>query len=141
VDITERKRTEEQQALLVRELHHRVKNTLATVQAIMGSTARSARTIEDFKNALIGRIGSLAKTYVLLTDEGNTTTFADILHSELDAFDDGSGDRIRFSGPRIDVPSRLAMSRSAWRSTNSPPMPRSTARFRSSAAKWTSPGL
>ena len=95
VDISERKRTEEQQALLVRELHHRVKNTLATVQAIMGSTARSATSIEDFKNALIGRIGSLAKTHVLLTDEGHTTTFADILHSELDAFDDGSGERIR----------------------------------------------
>ena len=66
VDITERKRAEEQQALLVRELHHRVKNTLATVQAIMGSTARSSTTIEDFKNALIGRIGSLAKTHLLL---------------------------------------------------------------------------
>ena len=91
VDITERKRTEEQQALLVRELHHRVKNTLATVQAIMGSTARSSDTIEDFKNALIGRIGSLAKTHLLLTEEGHATTFADILHSELDAFDDGSG--------------------------------------------------
>jgi PAS domain S-box-containing protein len=110
VEITERKRTEEQQALLVRELHHRVKNTLATVQAIMGSTARSSETIEDFKNALIGRIGSLAKTHLLLTDEGNTTTFADILHSELDAFDDGSGDRVRLSGPRIDVPLRLAVS-------------------------------
>ena len=44
VDITERKRAEEQQALLVRELHHRVKNTLATVQAIMGSTARWSTT-------------------------------------------------------------------------------------------------
>jgi PAS domain S-box-containing protein len=110
VDITERKRTEEQQTLLVRELHHRVKNTLATVQAIMGSTARSSDTIEDFKNALIGRIGSLAKTHLLLTDEGHTTTFADILHSELDAFDDGSGARIRLSGPGVDVPSRLAVS-------------------------------
>ncbi|HSP49429.1 MAG TPA: HWE histidine kinase domain-containing protein [Pseudolabrys sp.] len=110
VDITERKRTEEQQALLVRELHHRVKNTLATVQAIMGSTARSSETIEDFKNALIGRIGSLAKTHLLLADEGSTTTFADILHSELDAFDDGSGKRIRLSGPDVDVPSRLAVS-------------------------------
>ena len=99
VDISDRKRTEEQQALLVRELHHRVKNTLATVQAIMGSTARSADTIEDFKNALIGRIGSLAKTHVLLTDEGHTATFADILHSELDAFDDGSGERIRLERP------------------------------------------
>jgi PAS domain S-box-containing protein len=110
IDITERKRTEEQQALLVRELHHRVKNTLATVQAIMGSIARSSDTIEEFKNALIGRIGSLAKTHVLLTDEGHATTFADILHSELDAFDDGSGARIRLSGPGVDVPSRLAVS-------------------------------
>src|SRR5471030_203296 len=110
VDITERKRTEEQQALLVRELHHRVKNTLATVQAIVGSTARSSDTIEEFKNALIGRIGSLAKTHLLLADEGSTTTFADILHSELDAFDDGSGKRIRLSGPDVDVPSRLAVS-------------------------------
>ncbi len=110
VDITERKRAEEQQTLLVRELHHRVKNTLATVQAIMGSTARSARTIEEFKNAMIGRIGSLAKTHLLLADEGNSTTFADILHSELDAFDDGSGARVRLGGPRIDLPSRLAVS-------------------------------
>ena len=45
VDITERKRAEDQQALLVRELHHRVKNTLATVQAIMASTARAVDNI------------------------------------------------------------------------------------------------
>jgi PAS domain S-box-containing protein len=110
VDIGERKRTEDQQALLVRELHHRVKNTLATVQAIMGSTARSSDTIESFKTALIGRIGSLAKTHVLLSDEGRVATFADILHSELDAFDDGSGERITLSGPAVELPSRLAVS-------------------------------
>jgi PAS domain S-box-containing protein len=110
IDITERKRTEEQQTLLVRELHHRVKNTLATMQAIMGSTARSTDTIEDFKTALIGRIGSLAKTHVLLSDEGRVTTFADILRSELDAFDDGSGERIKLSGPRVELSSRLAVS-------------------------------
>ena len=69
VDITERKHAEEQQALLVRELHHRVRNTLATVQAIMGSTARSSATIEEFKAALIGRIGALANTHRLLTEE------------------------------------------------------------------------
>ena len=38
-DISDRKEAEDKQALLVRELHHRVKNTLTTVQAIMGSTA------------------------------------------------------------------------------------------------------
>jgi len=110
VDISERKRAEEQQAQLVRELHHRVKNTLATVQAIMGSTARSARTVEEFSTALIGRIGALAKTHLLLSDETCATTFGEILHNELDAFADDTGGRITLDGPPVDVPLRLAVS-------------------------------
>jgi len=111
VDITERKRAEEQQTLMVRELHHRVKNTLATVQAIMGSTARTTNNIEDFKTALIGRIGALAKTHLLLSDEGRTEiSFEQILRNELEAFDDGSDDRVRFSGPPVEVNARLAVS-------------------------------
>lgn len=109
VDITERKRAEEQQALLVRELHHRVRNTLATVQAIMGSTARSSDTIEQFKDALIGRIGALAKTHRLLTEEVGAVTFADILHNELDAFEDGE-DRISLTGPEVYLSAQLAVS-------------------------------
>ena len=110
VDISERKRAEDQQAQLVRELHHRVKNTLATVQAIMGSTARSARSVEEFSTALIGRIGALAKTHLLLSDETCATTFGEILRNELDAFDDGSGTRIALDGPQVEVPLRLAVS-------------------------------
>jgi PAS domain S-box-containing protein len=110
VDITERKRAEEQQALLVRELHHRVKNTLATVQAIMGSTARSADTIEEFKSALIGRIGALANTHRLLTDDAAAVAFGDLLHNELDAFDDGSDGRITLNGPIVHLSSQLAVS-------------------------------
>lgn len=110
VDISERKRAEEQQSLLVRELHHRVKNTLATVQAIMGSTARTCETIEEFKNAMIGRIGSMARTHLLLSEEGAKVSFGDILHTELDMFDDGSDKRIRLEGPEVDINSRLAVS-------------------------------
>ena len=109
VDITERKRGEEQQALLVRELHHRVRNTLATVQAIMGSTARSSDTIEQFKDSLIGRIGALAKTHRLLTEEVGAVTFGDILHNELDAFEDGE-DRITLTGPEVYLSAQLAVS-------------------------------
>lgn len=109
VDISERKRAEQQQSLLMRELHHRVKNTLATVQAIMGSTARSATSIEDFKDAMIGRIGALAKTHLLLSEEGAVLSFADILRSELAAFDDGTGTRVRLSGPDVAINSRLAV--------------------------------
>ena len=111
VDITERKRAEEQQALMVRELHHRVKNTLATVQAIMGSTARSSDTIEGFKSALIGRIGALAKTHMLLTDDGLTALpLEDLLRNELDAFDDGTDGRVYLSGPEVACPAKLAVS-------------------------------
>ena len=110
VDITDRKRAEEQQGLLVRELHHRVKNTLAMVQAITGSTARTTDNIEDFKTALFGRIQSLAKTHLLLSDEERAVNFAHILRSELDAFDDGSGKRIVLSGPEVPLTSQLAVS-------------------------------
>ena len=109
VDITERKRAEEQQALLVRELHHRVRNTLATVQAIMGSTARSSDTIEEFKDSLIGRIGALAKTHRLLTEEVGEVTFDDLLHNELDAFGDDMN-RITLTGPEIYLSAQLAVS-------------------------------
>jgi two-component sensor histidine kinase len=110
VDITDRKRAEEQQALLVRELHHRVKNTLATVQAIMGSTARVVDNIEDFKTALFGRIQSLAKTHLLLADEERAAEFIELLRSELGAFDDGSKSRISLQGPQVTLTSQLAVS-------------------------------
>jgi PAS domain S-box-containing protein len=109
VDISERKRAEADQAVLIRELHHRVKNTLATVQAIMGSTARTASTIDDFKTALTGRIASLAKTHLLLSDEGGSVVFGDILRKELEAFDDGRDGRIRLNGPDVDLSPQLAV--------------------------------
>lgn len=61
LDITERKRHEEQQVLVNRELHHRVKNALATVQALISSTARRAQTVTEFYQPVTERIISLAK--------------------------------------------------------------------------------
>jgi two-component sensor histidine kinase len=110
VDITERKRAEEQQALLIRELHHRVKNTLATVQAIMGSTARSAESIEEFREALTGRINSLARTHLLLADEVPTVGLGELLRKELGAFDDGTNQRITLAGPAVRLHTQLAVS-------------------------------
>lgn len=110
VDITERKKSEEQQALLIRELHHRVKNTLATVQAIMSSTARTSTSIEDFQHAFVGRISALARTHLLLTENlRQTASFEDLLRNELEAYDDGSKDRIRLKGPAIELTSEIAV--------------------------------
>ena len=114
-DVTDRLRAEERQALLIRELHHRVKNTLATVQAIVGSTARTASSIESFYEAFVGRIKSLAHTHSVLTEATwQTASLRNLLVNELrpyaEAEAEGSADgRITLDGPEIDLPSEMAV--------------------------------
>ncbi len=66
-DVTDRIRAEEQQKLLLDELNHRVKNTLATVQAIAAQTLRTSPEPEAFKAAFEARLLALSATHDLLT--------------------------------------------------------------------------
>ena len=68
VDITERKRAEEHQKLLVAELDHRVKNILAQVAAVAKSTRQGSQSIDEFLQSLDGRIGSMATAHSLLSE-------------------------------------------------------------------------
>jgi two-component sensor histidine kinase len=109
-DITSRKQAEERQHLLIRELHHRVKNTLATVQALAGASMRSASSLEAFRTGFADRLVSLGRTHGLLTE--NAWEGADLdtlLRLELAPFDDGSGARVRISGPAVQLPSEMAV--------------------------------
>jgi two-component sensor histidine kinase len=109
-DVTDQVRGEEQQQLLIRELHHRVKNTLATVQAILGSTARSSLSIADFHEAFSGRLMALAKTHSILTDnDRQVVTVLELLQLELEPYDDASGRRVKLAGPDIGLPVKLAV--------------------------------
>ena len=109
-EIEERKQAQTQQSLLIRELHHRVKNTLATVQAVVGATARSALSIEDFYQAFVGRIISLANTHSLLTEAvWQTASLREILEKELRPYNDTKGDRIVLEGPAVELPSDAAV--------------------------------
>ena len=65
-DISERKRAEERQRILVAELDHRVKNALATVSSVISHTGIGNRSVTDFVTALEGRIRSMAATHELL---------------------------------------------------------------------------
>src|SRR5262249_35725321 len=67
IDMTERKRAEERQRLLVAELDHRVKNVLANVSAVVSHTRLESTSVADFVAALDGRIRSLATTNELLS--------------------------------------------------------------------------
>lgn len=109
-DVTDHVRAEERQALLIRELHHRVRNTLATVQGVMNTTAKSSATIEDFQQAFAGRIASLAKTHSIMTEElQQSVSFVHLLNQELGPYSDDRGRRIRLDGPPVDLPSQIAV--------------------------------
>jgi two-component sensor histidine kinase len=69
-DITERKRAEQHQELLVAELDHRVKNILAQVAVVAVSTRQGSHSIDGFLRSLDGRIQSMAATHNLLSKSG-----------------------------------------------------------------------
>ena len=66
IDVTDRKRAEERQRILVAELDHRVKNALATVSSMISHTAVGSRSMADFIASIDGRIRSMATTQELL---------------------------------------------------------------------------
>lgn len=108
--LDERQRTHERQALLIRELHHRVKNTLATVQGLLGATARSTRSVEEFYSSFADRIVSLSNTHNLLTEDyWQTAPLIEMFRNELAHYDDGAQRRITLDGPPVELSADLAV--------------------------------
>lgn len=68
-DVTERRRAEKRQRMLINELNHRVKNTLATVQSIASQTLRWASDAPSARAAFEARLMALSATHDLLTAE------------------------------------------------------------------------
>lgn len=66
VDITERKHAEAHKELLIKELSHRVKNTLATIQSITGQSIRSSASMDDFRSKFSARLHAIAGSHDLL---------------------------------------------------------------------------
>lgn len=111
MDITEHKRAVERQEMMMLELHHRVKNSLTTVQALANLSQRTATDIDSFCNSFSSRIISLSKTHTMLVDnKWNRISLRDVLVSELYVFNDGRKERIDLDGPSIDLPSETAIS-------------------------------
>lgn len=112
-DITERKRIEDHRALLAGELTHRVKNTLATVGAIVNQTLRDAGSMAEARDTIGARIGALAVAHdLLLRDEVDGATIGDIVAGVMAPFDDGRGRLFSVAGPvvRLDPSVTLALS-------------------------------
>ncbi|WP_128255091.1 sensor histidine kinase [Falsirhodobacter deserti] len=107
-DVTERRAAERQQLLIMRELHHRVKNSLASVQSIINFTLRTSETKEEFAFSIRRRIRSLATSHTLLTDsDWSGIHLRAIVMSELQPYDPR---RVRLDGPDLQLPAEMALS-------------------------------
>ena len=99
-DVTDRKRAEELQRLMINELNHRVKNTLATVQSVAGQTLRNADDLEDARENLTRRLLALARGHDILTRESwDGAELANIVDAVIAAH--GEAERFVLDGPTV----------------------------------------
>jgi PAS domain S-box-containing protein len=110
VDLSQRKRLEQQQLLLMGELDHRVKNTLALVLSIANRTANSEETVNGFQTAFSGRIQALAATHNILAEcSWASVRVGEVLHQEVGPFISSGENRLRVSGPDVRILPRAAI--------------------------------
>jgi PAS domain S-box-containing protein len=103
MDVTERKRNEERQKLLLDELNHRVRNMLAIIQSIAGQTLRETPEPAAFKAAFTARLAAFARAHSLLTKElWQGVALHDVVATALAPFDaEGRPEAIGIDGPPV----------------------------------------
>jgi PAS domain S-box-containing protein len=107
-DITERRRAEENRELLLQESRHRIKNTLATVQAIAGQTLR--HTPADEQQAFLARLHALGEAHDLLTSENwDQAPLRDVVGRALKPFRPSQQERFAAEGPDVWVPANRSL--------------------------------
>jgi len=109
-EITERKRAEEHRTLLANELSHRVKNSLAMVQAIIGQTLRKATSLEEAGATLEARIHAMAAANDLLVNERwESASMRTLLQRTLAPFGIDDGTHFELDGPDLKLPPGVAV--------------------------------
>lgn len=110
VDLSQRKTLEQQQLLLMGELDHRVKNTLALVLSIANRTANTEETVGGFQAAFSGRIQALAATHNILAERSwASVRVGEVLSQEVGPFLAGGEERLRIDGPDVSIRPRAAI--------------------------------
>ncbi len=109
VDITDRKEAEARQKVLIDELNHRVKNSLATVQSLALQTVQHSNDLSEFSATFEARLIALAKAHDLLTERNWMGAPLEGLVRDIVA-PYGAGDhRIRIAGEPMDLAPRAAL--------------------------------
>lgn len=109
VDITDRKRSEEHRQMLLAELGHRVKNTLAVIQSLARQTGARAHSVADFLAAFQGRIMALGAAHNLLIETGWRSARLDaVIGLALKPHLVRPGDQLKLCVPAATLPPELA---------------------------------
>lgn len=110
-DVTERVRAENHQRLLINELNHRVKNTLAAVQSIVTQTLRHAADPGDASRAITARIMALSGAHNVLTRESwDGADLRTLVETAIHPFQGPGPDAFQLSGPDMRVGPYAAIS-------------------------------
>ena len=110
VDITERKQAEAHRELLLKELSHRVKNTLAALQSMAGQTLRSAASSEEFRSAFGARLSAIAASHDLLVKSNHENVrLLDLIRGQVLPYA-GSPDQLVLEGRNLLLPGDAAHS-------------------------------
>ncbi len=109
-DNSERRRTEQHTQLLLGELNHRVKNTLASVQAIALQTAANSSDLEVFRDTFLARLQALSNTHNLLArDAWNGVDLGQIVDGELAPYERQGEGRIELGGGALQLTPKTAL--------------------------------
>jgi two-component sensor histidine kinase len=110
VDIDQEKRAAEHQKLLVNELNHRVKNTLATVQSISAQTLRNSDTTAEAREAVEMRLLALSRAHDVLTRENwEGASLNEVVAQAVEPYHTPGQNRLHVTGPDVRLTPRMAL--------------------------------
>lgn len=107
LDISERKRAERRQSLMMAELDHRVKNNLATVLSIAENSLQTATSLEEFGRAFTGRVAALGRMHALLArSRWEGISLRALMEQTLEAYGHDERAEVVLDGPDHVLPAR-----------------------------------
>jgi two-component sensor histidine kinase len=106
IDAKQREAADKLQKLILEELHHRIKNTLATVSAIASQSLRTATSIEHGQHAIEGRLVALGRAHdLLLQARWANADLANTIRGATAPYDNEGAGRFSIEGPDIKITS------------------------------------
>lgn len=109
-DVSGRKEAEEHRELLIHELNHRVKNTLATVQSIAAQTLRNAGVAQDTRAAFEARLFALSRAHDVLTRENwEGASLREVVSQSIEPYRGMGENRLAGEGPEVRLSPRAAL--------------------------------